>query len=310
MKKFHILAAGMALTLFASCQQSGDNVLSQATSPADSLMYYFGQMRAMEYIRQSDADTTFKESAVKQAYIQGVQAGISGVRDDDDAYNQGFYLGMQMAMSFQKFQEQYGMVPDKRIFVLSLQEAINSDSLPNNTEIQGNFYRIMGQLNAEKEEKEKAAAVETVSKMGQSLGMKEISEELYGKVTTPTDGEALKDGDEVTIVTTVTDEAGKELQAPMSPKGKVGARTLPKVISEALKTMKNGETGEFVTSAHALFGQRAQQMDLKPESVLTLTIKADLVKEEESKQLRSYINKKCAEFPWRIFYFTIHNYKS
>ena len=281
MKKLTLFSAGIVAMMFASCQQSGGNLLSEATTPADSLMYYFGQMRGMEYVRQAETDTIYKDTALKQAYMQGVQAGLSGVREDDEAYNRGFYLGMQMAMSFQQFKEQYGMPANKKMFVQSLTEAINSDSLPNNSELQSNFYRIMGQMNAEKEEREKAAAVETVSKEAKTLGMTEIDEELYGKVTVTSEGEQLKDGDEVNITSSLVDESGKVLQAPVGPKAKIGSRSVPKVISDALKFLKNGESGEFVTSVHALYGNRAAQMNLKPEQVLTLTLKADLVEKEE-----------------------------
>ena len=278
MKYLKLLSAGFLATILASCQSDGGNLLSDAT-PADSLVYYFGQMRGLEYKRQSEVDTTLKEQSAKQAYIQGIQAGLSGVREDDEAYNKGFMLGMQMAMNFKQFHDQYDVTINKEIFVKSVSQALNSDSLPSQTEMQGHFYRIMGQFNAEKEAKDKQAAIETVSQEAKNMNLPMISEELYGSVTEKTDGEKIKDGDEVTLDMKLEKPDGEKIQAPFPNRAKVGARNIPEVLNTMLLNMNSGETGKYITSARALFGQRVAQMNIEPSQVIVMTLKAD-VKEQ------------------------------
>ncbi len=85
-------AAGLML---ASCQggassdgQASSGDLKNAT-PADSLIYYFGQMRGAEYRRQAERDTTLADAQAKKAYLQGVQAGMNAVKSADEAYDNG-----------------------------------------------------------------------------------------------------------------------------------------------------------------------------------------------------------------------------
>lgn len=113
--------------------------------------------------------------------------------------------------------------------------------------------------------------------------MKKIADNLYGGVITPTEGEQIKDGDNVDASINVENIEGKAINAPLPSKLKIGSRSLPEPINTALKTMKSGETGKFATSAMSIFGPRAAQMGLQPSDVVILTIKATVTPPEEKK---------------------------
>lgn len=287
-------AAGLML---ASCQGGASSEgaalgdLKNATA-ADSLIYYFGQMRGVDFHRQAERDTTLDTPQAKKAYIQGVQAGMNAVKANDEAYNQGLFLGMQMAMNLQQFKDDYGIDLNKRIFMSSLSEAVNADSLANQQEMQREFYKIIGKFNEEKETREKAAAGESLTKEAQNLKLAKLSDEVYGEVTVKNDSVQLKTGDNVDIDVKVAKINGAEINAPLPKKGKIGARNIAAPLNDMLTALKSGETGSFITSARALFGPRVSQLNLEPAEVVRVTLKASLLPpdKEEPKADKPKVN--------------------
>lgn len=269
--------------VFAACQNPEAKPLSDISdaSKADSLVYYFAQMRGAEYDREAQRDTTLATDEAKKAYIMGVQAGLNSTKEGNEAYNRGMFLGMQMAMNFQQFKKDYDVKLNKKVFIESLAEALSSDSLVDPSEMQREFYRLMGEFNSQKEERDSKAATENLSKAAASLKLKPISENLYGEVTEKTDGAQIKDGDDVNATITFAHADGKSIDTPLPSKFKVGSRNLPETVSDALKTLKSGESGKFATSARAIFGQRSSQIGLEPSDVVVMTIKATVVPSEE-----------------------------
>ena len=271
----------MAVAVLATgCQNGSDSGLSSTSTPADSLMYYLGQMRAIEYKREAERDTAMNTPEARRAYMQGMEAGMSGMRADDEAYNKGFMQGMQMAVNMHDFTENYGLKLSQQVFLKSLKSSLDSDSLPENRKVQVEFRRLMNQIQADKEEQDKQASRETLSQEAAKMDLPKINDDLYGTVTEKTDGEAFKDGDEVNIDIKVTKADGSEIRGQLPTKVKVGGRNVPEMVTEALKTMKDDETAKFATTAVAFYGQRAKQMGLEPTDVVCFTVKAETVKEE------------------------------
>lgn len=136
-----------------------------------------------------------------------------------------------------------------------------------------------------KEARDKAESQESLKKVAETAGLPKINDDLYGKVTEANnDTIKLAEGDEINLFAKATNEAGEAVSLPMPPKGKIGnKRNFPEVVSDAVLTLKNGETGEFMTTAHALMGQRASQAGLEPTDVVTLTLTPTLIPKEEEK---------------------------
>ena len=284
MKLLRFLPIAALAFAAVSCQNSGSGDSLQAgASRADSLMYYLGKMRAADYVREAQRDTTMDNAEAKRAYVQGMQAGMTGVRADDEAYNKGFMQGIQMAMNMKDFTDNYGLKLNPQVFIQSLNAGLSADSLPPSREIQQDFRKVMNQISDEKEEKDKAASRETLSQEAGKLGLPKINDDLYGKTIATSDGEQLKKGDDVTFQLKVTKADGAPVNGPSPSKGKIGARNLPEPLNDALETLKSGEEGEFTTSAHAYYGQRCKQVGLTPTDLVKFTVKAEIVKEEDKK---------------------------
>lgn len=285
MKIFRLLPLGAIACLAVSCQNGSGNGLSGNASQTDSLMYYLGQMNGADYLREANRDTTLKENSEKQAYLNGVRAGLAALKEGNDSYNRGVMLGMQMASQMMNFSEQMDVQINRSSYINSLTSTLMADTMPNTTIAQAEFRKVMQNIETSKQEKDKAASQESLKKVAEGAGLPKISDDLYGKTTTPTDGQALADGDEVTVTAQLSKENGEVLSVPFPPKGKIGnKRNYPEVISNAMMSLKSGETGEYMTTAHALFGARAQQMGLEPTDVIKVTLTPTLVPKEEPQE--------------------------
>ena len=106
------------------------------------------------------------------------------------------------------------------------------------------------------------------------MKLAKISDSLYGGPVDKKNGVQIKDGDDVTVKVTAKTAAGKSLDIPFPSSMKVGARNLPSQLTEAVKTLKSGETGKFVTTAYDLFGRRTDQFKLAPKDVVIMDITA------------------------------------
>lgn len=269
--------------LMASCD-NGAGGLSENSTPTDSLMYYLGQMNAGEYLRDAQRDTTLNETSAKQAYLSGVRAGLAALKEGDDNYNKGVMMGMQMANNMINFSDQMDVTINKDVYTMSLSSALNADTIPNMSVVQSEFRKIMASIENAKKEKDDISSRETLSSAAKEAGLPKIDDDLYGKVTSTTDGPILDRDNEVTTEIQITNAAGDPVNLPLPNKGKIGnARSFPGVISIAMLQLKSGETGEFMTTAHALTSGRAKQMGLEPNEIIKITVKATLVPQEEDK---------------------------
>lgn len=275
--------AGIAL-MAVSCQ-NGSSSLSENSSQTDSLMYYLGQLNAADYLREANRDTIMKSESEKMVYLNGVRTGLASLKEGNDAYNKGFMLGIQMASQMMNFSKQMDVQINKSSYVNSLSDALMADTIPNTSAIQAEFRKVIQNIETAKTEKDQTASRESLKKVAAGDNLPMISDDLYGKVTLPADGKALAEGDEVDVQGSLVKEDGEPLSMPLSPKGRIGnKRSYPEVISKALESLKSGETGEFMTTAHALLGGRAEQLGLEPTSIIKMTLSATLVPQEEPKE--------------------------
>ncbi|MCH5238614.1 MAG: hypothetical protein J1F38_00150 [Muribaculaceae bacterium] len=286
MKILKFLPIAAIACLAVSCQNGGSGLTATSTQ-TDSLMYYLGQMNAADYLREATRDTTLKETSEKQAYINGVRAGLAALKEGNASYNKGVMLGMQMASQMISFSDQMDVKINRTSYVGSLSSAIMADSMPNVTLAQTEFRKVMQNIEDAKSEKDKVASQASLKSVAEAAGLPKISDDLYGKSTDDVEGNVLADGDEINLESKITKENGEPITLPLSPKGKVGnKRNFPEVINTALLTLKSGQTGEYMTTAHALYGNRAKQMGFEPTDIVKVTLTPTLqpkADEEEKK---------------------------
>lgn len=285
MKIKSILSTAFVALLLASCSGSGADK-SAATTPenmakADSLVYFYGQTRAAEYARAAQNDTVLDTEVARQEYLRGMKAGLDAVKYGKDAYNRGLFQGIQTAMNFQQFEEDYDIRLSNKKFMDGLSEALNADSVVDAAKLQSTFHKLMNEFNKAKEERDKVAAQSAVKAAGEALGMKEISDQLWGSVPESADPK-IKDGDRIKFDIVITTLAGKDIKSPFPKELTVGQRMSNNPITSAFTSLASGQTGSFVTSAHDLFGARSQQLGLKPADALKLTVTPTIVEQPKA----------------------------
>lgn len=284
MKVKVLLSAAAGLLLMASCQDGGNGSSSMPSNATqgDSLLYYLGQTMGAQYSAMAANDTTLATDAAKKAYLAGIKAGLNIPKQDDEAYNRGVAMGMQMAASFLEFNKEFNLTLDPKVFLSSVTATVLSDSMPDQREAQTKVSELFENIQKAKAEKDKAAAMETLNQAIAGKDLTKFADDLYGKITVKTDSAAIKDGDLVNINITVKNLAGEPVNFRFPPKGRVGAPNFPVVANDALLKMKSGETGEFTTTAVSLMGPRAHQMGVEPTEVLTFTLSASIQPESNN----------------------------
>lgn len=284
MKILRLLPVAAIALAAVSCQE-GSGSLSENSSQTDSLMYYLGQMHAADYLREANRDTIMKESNEKQAYISGVKAGLATLQEGNETYNKGVMMGMQMASQILSFSEQMNVKVNSSAYVSSLSAALSADTIPNSVVLQSEFRKVISNIENAKEEQDRITSQSSLKSAAEAAGEPKIDDDLYGKVTHANDSAILNEGDEVNLTVELTKVNGDKISLPVPPKGKIGnKRNFPDIISQALLNLKSGESGEFMTTAHALLGARAKQMDLEPKDVIKMTITASLVPKEPKEE--------------------------
>ncbi len=283
MKLNSILSIAAAGLLLASCSGADSTPKTSAdeSAKADSLIYCFGQLRGSEFLNEAKTDTLLSAKYARQEYLSGVKAGLAAVKAKKEAYNKGLFLGMQMAMNIQGFEDEYGIRLSDKLFLEGLSKTLESDTAMNSSELQAVFYRLMNEMNEQKAQRDKEAAESVLKKEAEAKGLTLVADGVYGKLTV-SKGERIKEGDKIDDDIVVTTLDGREIAAPFPKSMIVGQRLQNSPISAVLTSLSSGEKGTFLTTAYHLFGQRASQMGLKSDEILQFTITATVVPSDES----------------------------
>ncbi|MDE6842538.1 MAG: hypothetical protein K2J24_03340 [Muribaculaceae bacterium] len=271
-----IPTAAIALVMAACGSESASDksAMPANASTVDSVMYYFGQMRAADYWRQTTNDTTLASESARQSYLRGLRAGMDAMRANDEAYNQGVLMGMQMSMNLNEFGEMYNVRPNTMIILQSITAGLKADSAVDISSNQREFTKLMNRLNAEREVRMAVESAKVLAKEGPVLGMTKIDSTLYGKTLKPVNGDIFKPGEKAKVNIVLTDLNGKEIKMRMPQEVTIGDRYVSVPIAQGVATMKPGEVKEFLTTAVVLMGQRSHQLNLEPTQPVRFTITA------------------------------------
>lgn len=259
--------------LLASCgAPSEGKALSDYSNPdsGDSLLYYFGQMRAEEYWRDARNDSLLQTEAARRSYLEGLEDGLKALKDDKN-YNIGFLAGVEMASNCIKFEKDYNMKLHTDVLFESIAYGLRNDSVDNRGGSTDEFYKVLGRLNIQREEAEKSISIKEARIAGLKEGMAQTDKALYGKVLVPGNGPMLVKGDRVKVNIRLVHN-GTDLGLPLPDEMVVGDRYIAGTINKILLTMHEGEKARFVTTAYELFHRRSEQLNLKPEDIIEIEI--------------------------------------
>ena len=264
--------------MLASCsnEKGGDAGRSIADygelTTADSLLYYFGQLRAADYWQYAKSDSVLASRESRDEYLKGLRAGLDAARTGD-AYNQGLYVGVQLAMNMKEFTDEYGVELNRKLVYNAIEDGLANDSAVNTVEANRMFRQVLEVLNTQKEAKDRETSIATLSEAAKAGKWQKISDTLYGGlVKAAGEGAVVKTGDMVGIEVEINDTDGREIDRRSMERTRVG-QSFPGPITDAINTMKIGETRTFYTTAPAMFGRMMGRYNLKATQVLAFTVK-------------------------------------
>ena len=105
-----LIALMGALLVLTGCKNSPKKLSDlKGGTPADSMMYYFGQMQAGNYWQDAETDTLLRSDDSREEFMKGFRAAM-GMDTDDPAYNKGLQLGLRLAVRLREFKERYGKI--------------------------------------------------------------------------------------------------------------------------------------------------------------------------------------------------------
>lgn len=292
--KLLIPTAAIALLALTSCESNPAKPLSEVKNAdrADSLIYYYAQMRAGEYWRSVETDTAKASLESRERYIQGVIDGMNALRDDDDDYNSGFKMGVRTATGLNTFANEYGMEFDKGVFISSLKYGLSDAHRANRRKAKKEYYAIKGKLETQLETEDLNRGRASLKEEAAEEGFSAMNEALYKKVEEQGTGRQAKEGDRVLVDVEFLKDSGSNLGLPSPECVIIGNDGRARVMALAYSSMKEGEHSEFMTTAADLFGSRTEILGLRSSDIIIIDIKMkDVVTDEEYNNPDNYNDK-------------------
>lgn len=278
LKKLHTAAILLPLLGFIGCGNHNPSSLAdlKGESPADSMMYYFGQMQASAYWQDAETDTLLRSQEARDEFIAGFRAAIK-MDKDNQAYNKGLQLGLRLAVRLREFETRYDLKFSEEILAASLANSLKEDNRDSVAEAQMGFYKIKDRLELGAANRELGIAKQKLMKEARDKGYEMVSDTLYAIDVTPAGtGPKYKDGDRVGVYVTAYTLDGKEIATRQFPDSiTIGAGRVPRVVCLGIHTMTNGQTRTFMTTPRTLFGKRYATYHLPYDEPVIFTVKVD-----------------------------------
>lgn len=265
---------GGCLLLFNSCD-STPSTLSDISNPtpADSLMFYYGEIQADKFWRKSYTDTTIDSEEERRLYLRGVEQGLKAIKGTP-TYDNGYLLGVKLALEIKDLEDSYEIKLDRKLLLAGLKKALISDTSANMARAHSNCYRIIDDFNRIKNSHDNELAEKSLSSFARENGMSNISPTLFGKNITVPEGAKLTVGDRVNIEVTAVTVNGKLAGGHFPASTMIKNDNNADILDTALLSMHDGQTRQFLTTPMALFGRRYVRMGLSPQEPVIFTIRA------------------------------------
>ena len=154
----HLSLAAVALLTAAgsvSCGPDRGKSLNEMghVSLADSMLYYTGQLKAYEYLREAMNDTALRSTEARICFLEGVRQGYDDMQGNDSAYNLGIRYGVRMAVRGKHFENEFGFTFDKDVLFQSMAYALLQDKDIDELAVQDKLYDVLHKLQAKSEAK-------------------------------------------------------------------------------------------------------------------------------------------------------------
>lgn len=265
-----IILLGFAIT----CRRSESSPLANFdnATPSDSLLYYFGIIRGAQYWELAETDSTLSSEKARAMYLRGIKDGLDAVKDDDEIYNKGLALGLEMAMNLHKFNSDYDVELDRNLLFASIEYALKHPESIDGDKAARRFERILSRLNIARNERVVKAAREHLGEYAENEDMTRYSDDLYGMERVSGHGDKIAIGNVIYADVDYHRTNGDKLGLPTRERYQVGVEGRPQVVTDIFTNMREGETARFATTARALFGRRCFNFDLNPDDLVIVEV--------------------------------------
>lgn len=285
MKK--ILPAIALLTILLALAACGDRKSIDITqyknpSAADSMLFYFVQLRAHEYWEKAEKDTALRSKEAREKFLEGFDEGFSLVKDDDPDFNRGVELGVRMAMNFKNFEKLYSIKFNTNLVLPSFRYGLQDGMEIPELNYQDKFYDLLNRMKTEQRTRDHAKAKLSLIEEARHQQMTKISENLYYRMLKNGEGPYLQAGNSAYVVVNYERADGQDIAVPSPGLVTVGSNGMPEVSVQAYTRLNKGAVALFATTAEALFGTRTYIMGMKPEDVLLITVTLNEIVSEHS----------------------------
>lgn len=287
-------AVAAATVLVSGCDSDSARPLSEIkdADSADSLLYYFGQMRAGEYWRHAEGDSTMKSPDSRKRYMQGVIDGLRAVRENDEVYNTGFRLGVRAATTINGFRKDYGEGFNTSVLVSSMRYGLENENNVDQDVAQHEYYEVKGHLDAVMQRQDTAEGLRNLAREAAVHKFRKASDSLYYEIQQEGFGPLIVPGDVVYVNVTYLRANGLNIGVPTPEQLTVGSGAMPEVITRAYCMLRKGSRARFMTTAAELFGDRSEIIGLRMSDVMVVTVCVkDIVSTPERPDTILYLTK-------------------
>lgn len=274
-------AASLLLISMGACSGNSSSSKSSRSlsdfknvSLADSMIWAYGQLRAVDYWDYARQDTTKRTEESRKNYMRGIRAGLDAVRANDDAYNQGLYVGVQLAMNLIDFEEEFGRKISRQVLITAIEEGLANDTAVDASLANSEFRNAMEKLTSQKEEADKAKGISALTNLAKEKKLTKVSDLLYAGEVKGTPGQQIKEGETILITVDIETLDGVMIDQRAKPDFVVG-EGFPGAITDGLLAMRLGETKTYYTLPPEIFGRYYTRYNLKGDQPVKITITAN-----------------------------------
>lgn len=248
----------------------------------DSMLYYYGQMHALDYWKSAAYDSTMLTEESKKAYMEGFKKGLDIVENHDYEYGRGVAAGVKLATAMMRFEKRYGFDGSADDIYNGFATGMVSNTAVNEKETRKKFAEIHDRFRVVRNEKVSAEGIAHLRRCGARLKMERLGEFLWCRILTEGTGPKFVNGDVVDVEFEVTSDDGNDLGLAMPKVIQVGNKYGLQIVNDAILTMRSGERSQYATTAYALLGNNCEKYNLLPTDIVLFTIRTIGVKENKA----------------------------
>ena len=276
-KQLIILFAGISV-LMASCiskpePRTLDDIPSADIN--DSIAHYWGQMLSNRYWQMAKQDSAMKTADGKESFLEGFQAIMSMVKNDDNAFNMGMYSAIDAMLGMVQANKDFMIDVDRTTMLSAIAWGMQSDTIVDIAKADAMMRTITMRLQREKEARERVVADSIIAEKIKADGYeRDLKSNVYKEITKG-NGSKVESNDQILADISFSKIDGTPLfPSTGASKFVVDQNQFPSIVNEMIKEMNIGSTRQFLAVAADVFGGNIpRHLGIKSSDVVVFMVK-------------------------------------